>query len=111
VKLEVNAKAGWQATKALVEAGTSYRYQTSGKWQFEPTGEVDADGSSGGQGRLVGVIFDDFKLGEPFELGVNGEFNAYSDGQLYVRCQDDWTSLSDNGGSIELQLNRVKTKK
>ena len=110
VRTKVDAQAGWQATKALVVAGTSYSYEASGNWQFEPTGEVDADGSSGGRGRLIGVIFDDFKLGEPFELGVKGEFNAYSDGQLYVRCQDDWTSLGDNSGEIELLLKQAKDK-
>ena len=110
VKLKVKAKEGWQATKALVAAGNTYSYEATGDWQFEPTGEVNADGSAGGQGRLVGVIFKDFKLGEPFELGVKGEFNAYSNGQLYVRCQDDWTSLSDNSGTIELQLNKTKDK-
>ena len=110
VKTKVNAKAGWQATKAILVSGTTYSYEATGNWQFEPTGEVNADGSSGGQGRLVGVIFKDFKLGEPFELGVKGEFNAYSDGQLYLRCQDDWTSLSDNDGTIELQLSKAKNK-
>ena len=110
VKTKVNAQAGWQATKAFLVGGTTYSYEASGNWQFEPTGEVDADGSAGGQGRLVGVIFEDFKLGEPFELGVKGEFNAYSDGQLYVRCQDDWTSLGDNSGAIELKLSKTKEK-
>ena len=110
VKIKVKAQAGWQATKAILAAGTSYQYEASGKWQFEPTGEVDADGSPGGRGRLVGVIFKDYKLSEPFELGVKGEFNAYSDGQLYVRCQDDWTSLGDNDGVIELQMQQVRNK-
>ena len=110
VKTKVNAQEGWQATKAILAAGTTYSYEASGDWQFEPTGKVTADGSPGGQGRLIGVIFKDFKLGEPFELGVKGEFNAYSDGQLYVRCQDDWTSLSDNSGTIDLQLRQVRNK-
>ena len=110
LKMKVKAQAGWQATKALVAAGTTYNYEADGNWQFEPTGEVDADGSSGGQGRLVGVIFKDFKLGKPFELGAKGEFNANSDGQLYVRCQDDWTSLSDNSGTVELRLTKKKDK-
>ena len=110
MKTKVNAKEGWQATKAIVATGTTYSYESSGNWQFEPTGEVDADGSSGGQGRLVGVIFKDFKLGKPFAMGVKGEFEAYSDGQLYVRCQDDWTSLSDNGGTIEFLLTKTKAK-
>ena len=111
VKAKVKAQAGWQATKALTLAGTSYSYEATGNWQFEPTGELDADGSAGGQGRLMGVIFKDFKLGEPFELGTEGVFVAKEDGQLYVRCQDDWTSLSDNSGSIQFQVQKTPKSK
>lgn len=110
VKAKVNAQSGWQATKAIVANGTTYTFETTGDWQFEPTGEVDADGSSSGQGRLIGVLLNDFKLGKPFELGVKGEFTAKGDGQLYVRCQDDWLSLSDNDGTIEMVLQKKKEK-
>ena len=110
VKAKVNAKAGWQATKALIIAGTSYTYQATGNWKFEPTGEVSADGSPSGQGRLIGVTLKDFKLSEPFELGTEGEFTADYDGQLFVRCQDDWLSIGDNDGTIELTLQKKKNK-
>ena len=110
VKTKVDAQAGWQATKALVVEGTTYTYETTGKWQFEPTGEVDADGSSNGQGRLIGVLLNDFKLSKPFELGTKGEFTAQGDGQLYLRCQDDWLSLGDNSGTVEVQLQQKKEK-
>ena len=109
-KTKVNAQAGWQATKVLVAAGTTYTYETTGKWQFEPTGEVDADGSSSGQGRLIGVTLKDFKLSKPFELGAKGEFTAEYDGQLYLRCQDDWLNLGDNSGMVEVQLQQKKEK-
>ena len=59
----------------------------------------------------MGVIFKDFKLGEPFELGTEGVFVAKEDGQLYVRCQDDWTSLSDNSGSIQFQVQKTPKSK
>ena len=110
VKTKVNAQAGWQATKALVAAGTTYTYETTGNWQFEPTGEVDADGSSSGQGRLIGVTLKNFKLSKPFELGTQGEFTAQGDGQLYLRCQDDWLSLGDNSGTVEMLLQQKKEK-
>ena len=110
VKTKVDAQAGWQATKALVVAGTTYTYEATGKWQFEPTGEVDADGSSNGQGRLIGVILKDFKLSKPFEFGTKGEFTAQGDGQLYLRCQDDWLSLGDNSGTVETVLQQKKEK-
>ena len=110
VKTKVEAQAGWQATKALVVAGTTYTYEATGKWQFEPTGEVNADGSSNGQGRLIGAILKDFKLSKPFELGTKGEFTAQGDGQLYLRCQDDWLSLGDNSGMVEMVLQQKKEK-
>ena len=110
VKTKVNAQAGWQATKVLIAAGTTYTYETTGKWQFEPTGEVDADGSSSGQGRLIGATLKDFKLSKPFKLGAKGEFVAEGDGQLYLRCQDDWLSLGDNDGMVEVLLQQKKEK-
>jgi hypothetical protein len=33
------------------------------------------------------------------------------EGQLYVRCRDDWTELSDNDGELALHIRRTpKTK-
>ena len=50
------------------------------------------------------ILLQQMQLGEPFELGTTGTFTAPADGDLYVRCQDDWSRLSDNSGSLVLRL-------
>jgi hypothetical protein len=52
----------------------------------------------------MGILFEDYQLSDPFELGSSGEWEAPSDGQLYLRCHDDWNSLADNSGSVTVKL-------
>lgn len=105
---DVKANKGWQATKLEVRAGVSYDYVTQGKWRTsQATEEVSADGEANGTGKLIGVIYNDFSLGEPFELGAKGKLTGAEEGQLFVRCQDEWTSLSDNEGKIKLFVRRT----
>lgn len=111
LKKVVKAKAGWQATKLSVVKGTSYDFIAEGSWKTNAVLETNADGESEGGGRLVAAVFNDYQLGEPFELGTRGAFVAESDGQLFVRCREDWTSLSDNDGTIALHLRRTPRDK
>jgi hypothetical protein len=55
----------------------------------------------------MGVILKDFELGEPFELGVDASFTAATDGRLFLRVLDDFTSLADNSGSLEITVGRA----
>ena len=100
----IKARRGWQATKLAGESGMAYQYAAKGQWKTSATTVSDADGNRAGQGRLVGAWFSNFKLSEPFELGARGRFIASQDGQLLVRCRDDWGSLADNEGEIQLFL-------
>lgn len=104
----IDAKAGWQASRCLVRAGTEYEYAASGTWRVDKESErVDADGAADGTGRLVAAVFDDdeYELGEPFELGVCGKFTAKSDGQLVLRCREPWHKINDgNAGRISVQI-------
>jgi hypothetical protein len=99
------AARGWQASEALVTAGSSYDYEATGTWSaarhWEPT---DADGHADGSGRLVGVVMRDFQLSEPFPLGCHGSFFAPMSGQLYLRCEDSWSCLGDNRGEVSVRL-------
>ena len=107
VTAKINAMSGWQATRASVKKGHSYLYETQGSWQIEAKGEkLTADGNDKSKGKLMGVIFNDYQLSEPFALGSAGTFTAESDGKLYVRCQDDWNSLGDNSGYVTLKCKR-----
>ncbi|HWB00473.1 MAG TPA: hypothetical protein VG713_18400, partial [Pirellulales bacterium] len=101
----VLAAYGWQPTQATVKQGETYLYSTTGTWKIAPTGQaLTAAGDSEGRGKLLGVLMSDYKLGEPFELGAAGEFSPSSSGNLYVRCNDAWTELADNAGTITFKM-------
>ena len=55
---------------------------------------------------MVAVVLDAYRLGEPFELGNQGTFQAENNGNLYIRCQDAWNELHDNRGAIQVRLTR-----
>ena len=105
---KVNARAGWQATGLLAEAGQVYDFAGLGKWKIDPQTEVNADGDGVGQGALVGVWLTGYQLSKPFELGTRGKFIAPQKGQLFVRCRDAWTNLEDNQGQVRLYLRKSK---
>ena len=109
VKQNVKSRRGWQATKLLTRKGVSYDYIAQGNWKIG-TGEdeITANGREDGAGKLIGMIFhDDFDQSELFELGEKGSFVGSSEGQLYVRCREEWTGLADNLGEITLHIRRT----
>ena len=107
LKAEVKAACGWQASGLRVAKGTAYEVSTDGTWRTAKAGEpLDADGDGDGHGRLVGAVFHDYALGDEIPLGAKRSFVAPADGQLFLRCADDWTQLADNDGEISVTLRR-----
>lgn len=105
ITARIDADHGWQPSGCTVKQGESYAYSTTGDWTVEEKGEdLTADGASDGRGKLWGILLQDFKLSEPFELGAEGTFTAPIDGKLYFRCQDEWNELADNDGTISVKL-------
>ncbi|MHC4880554.1 MAG: hypothetical protein ACYTGL_29235 [Planctomycetota bacterium] len=108
VLAKIEAQAGWQPTRCLVKKDTEYEFSAAGEWQTdEESGRCDADGRNNGTGQLVGILFDTdtYELGEPFELGVYGKWTAPRDGQLYVRCREDWHLIGDdNSGLVNFRI-------
>ncbi len=105
---KIKANRGWQASRLEVEAGEQYHFETVGNWSVEAKGEeLTADGGADSRGKLMGVLFHDYSLSEPFELGASGTFTAAGDGKLYVRCKDDWSEIADNRGAITLKIKRL----
>ncbi len=101
----VNAGQGWQPSGCQLTEGEQYTYSTTGDWSVDEDGtDLTADGESDGRGRLVGVVFADYSLGKPFELGASGTFTAPSDGKLYLRCRDNWNEIADNKGSVSVKI-------
>ena len=109
IKSDVLAAYGWQATGIAVEAGGRYRVRTEGTWKLFPEDqERTGDGDATGAGRLVGVVFSDFQLSEPFELGSDHEFVIPVGGELFVRCLDEWNSIADNSGSLSATFEKLE---
>ena len=102
---KVDATKGWQPSRISVEADQSYDFSSSGTWKTSSAGKaVDAEGGDEGAGRLVGIIFDDYKLSEPFNLGAYGTFKPPQSGNLMLRCEDKWNELADNSGKLQVRL-------
>ena len=105
-RAKVKAAAGWQTAGVSVQAGAPYAIDAAGTWRTAEAGSpCDANGDAG-RGRLVGVVFHDYAISPPIPLGVAAEFTAPCDGQLLLRCDDDWTQLADNDGQIEVTITR-----
>ena len=105
--VKVAARYGWQATGVKLSAGQAFEYATKGTWRRQPGGqELTADGDAQGQGRLVGIVMQDFSLGEPFELGSRGTATAPQDGDLYLRCRAPWHKIAEHDGTISVYLRK-----
>lgn len=61
-------------------------------------------------GQLVGVLFNDYELSEPFPIPADGAFVAPREGQLFLRCEDAWNHLADNKGKVNVKF-KVKSDK
>ena len=108
---KIKAAYGWQASGVQLEQGVSYDVAAIGKWKLAKNGrEYDADGDPGGRGQLVGVVFNDFKLSDPIPLGKLKTFVAPADGQLFLRCQDDWNKLADNEGELTVHFRKSHSR-
>lgn len=135
IKATVLADRGWQASRLEVRSGEKFAVTAKGSWQVESDGvtlnangeEVPAesdvasdkkDGTdrtvgiipyepTGRPGQLIGVLFRDYELSEPFEIPVDGQWTASTDGQLFLRCEDAWNQLADNKGRVSVEFVRV----
>jgi hypothetical protein len=97
----VDAAKGYQAAGLALIQGKRYQYTADGTWSTSAGAETtSATGGADDVGRLCGVVMTDYKLSQPFPLGVAGVFEAPASGQLYLRCQDGWNGLHDNTGQI-----------
>jgi hypothetical protein len=109
-EVEVRAQSGWQPA-VRVESGVTYEFVSKGEWQLDGTGtKATADGEAGKEkanGKLIGTVMKEFQLSEPIALGAKGSFEAPTEGDLYLRCDEDWSRLADNSGSITVYLRRA----
>ncbi len=109
-KITIQANRGWQPSGVAVEGSAVYEITAEGTWQIdELTKNVDANGTgSSRRGELVGVLMNDFQLGEEFELGTKTNWTAPASGVLYLRCRETMATLADNSGSMSVEIKRSK---
>ena len=107
-KAKVLARAGWQATRVWINQGESYDLVAEGSWGVgKGSEELSANGSSDGEGELIGALLNDFQLSKPFVLGQKKTWVAPGEGQLYLRCRDAWTELEDNSGELSVAIRKT----
>lgn len=105
VQSKIAANKGWQASRVSLKRGDKISIVASGEWALEKGGsKSNADGDENGNGRLTGILFDDYQLSTPFDLGKECEYEATTDGTLLIRCADEWNKLDDNSGTILVKL-------
>ena len=110
LKSKIKAKAGWQPSLLRVTEGQAYDYTAEGQWRTADEQEwLNADGTKNQLGQLVGTILQDGELVGKINLGTSGTFTAPHSGNLYLRCRDKWTSLSDNDGTLRVTLKNSAT--
>ncbi len=105
VVAKVKADNGWQPSGLEVLAGQTYTLTTNGTWRTSNSGEeVSAAGDATFVGQLVATIYEDHQLSGEFELGLQPSFIAPATGRLMLRCRDEWNQLTDNKGTISVEL-------
>ncbi|MGD9721722.1 MAG: hypothetical protein AB7O59_05455 [Pirellulales bacterium] len=105
ISVRVAARRGWQPSGALVSADQSYHYSAGGAWRLRADGaNLTADGARDGAGRLEAIVLSNYRLSEPFPLGAQGTFTPPADGELYLRCHDEWHELTDNKGAMNVKI-------
>lgn len=105
VQVKVDAMRGWQPARVAVKSGDKLSIAATGEWTTSKSGaKVAADGDDTGKGKLVGILFEDYRLSDPFDLGATCEWEAPSDGNLFIRCKDDWNSIADNSGTVTVKI-------
>lgn len=109
IKVPVKADRGWQPARIRVTGGTEYDLAATGEWKRSKDGQKHGvAGDDDGKGKLMGVLFNDYALCEPFEIGDDASWTAPSEGDLFLRCGDDWGSLSDNSGTVTITVRLKK---
>ncbi len=126
-EVKLQADRGWQSSGVLVEQGKKYTLTTIGQFTLaqKPKPWIsEADGISfryfGGRplGELLGSIRSTSKTSIPtaqvmrqvFPCGANHTFVATQTGTLYLRLNDAWNQLSDNTGTVNVQVRLAPAK-
>jgi hypothetical protein len=120
-RVSVAADRGWQTTGVQVEAGQKYRLRASGRYEVakEPRWECEPGGVTIRyyHGQPLGILLaavraddasgkDPSGLLKPVVVGLATTLDVRHAGTLYLRINDSAGSLSDNAGSLSVEIAR-----
>ena len=102
---QIRADRGWQPPGARLAGGTTYVLGVEGSWTTGADVATAAPASIMTElGAIVGCLVLDGTLSEPFLITASESWQPAGNGDLYLRCNDAWTSLEDNDGSVTVTL-------
>ncbi|HEY4261337.1 MAG TPA: hypothetical protein VGM98_14315 [Schlesneria sp.] len=123
-EVEIKADRGWQSSTVRMREGDKYMISATGRfelaqepkpWISEPSGisfryfggkplglllgclRTESGESGGGEDSMLRV----------YPIGLGGTFTAPVSGTMYLRINDEWNSLSDNKGSVRVEVRAV----
>jgi hypothetical protein len=119
----INADRGWQSSRALLEAGKSYRIAASGRyqiaveqddgglqpWPCEPGGVTIEYHDGRPLGMLLGALVGDTaspppSFAAPFAIGLGAAIEPATSGTLYLRVNESAARLEDNRGTLTVSV-------
>jgi hypothetical protein len=121
-QISVAADRGWQSSGVQLEAGKKYRLRASGRyevakeprvWECEPGGVTIRYYHGQPLGILLAAVRaddasakDPSGLLKPIVVGFEATLDVPHAGTLYLRINDSAGSLSDNAGSLNVEITR-----
>lgn len=108
VEKKLRADYGWQPVKLKAQEGERFQFTVDGSWRIESGEDTDPSKQrTPNSGAIAAAVYDDHKLSPEFLISPGEPFEFPQDGQLVLRCQDEWNSLGDNSGSVNVTLKRT----
>jgi hypothetical protein len=121
--VEIAADRSWQSSGVRLEAGKKYRLRAQGRyqvaqnprpWWCEPGGVTIEYYRGHPLGVLLaGVCEDDASMAgltSSIVVGAAATIDALRNGTLYLRVNDSAGSLSDNSGTLSVEIKSASTK-
>ena len=125
-RFELAADGGWQPTGVLLELGDSVRIRSTGKyqmrlpklgdgtqWSVEPNGVTFQYYRGNPLGSVLAEVAgknepEQTKSWEPERLGIDSTITASKKGELFLKVNVPSKSLSDNVGTISVEISVTK---
>ncbi|MGH7127666.1 MAG: hypothetical protein ACREIV_03795, partial [Planctomycetaceae bacterium] len=119
--VEVQAGRGWQSSGVRIERDKRYHVTATGRftvaqepkpWVSEARGISFRYVEGRPLGMLLGIVVSETTSEAApsltvIPLGAEATFTAATDGTLYLRLNDSWSELSDNTGSVSVELRAI----